>query len=159
MDLVLSDIPEAACKVLPTIADHAVVQTELNLQIPESAPLRRQVWNFARVDWQRLEEELGEVDWQAISVMSSDEGAAWMTERILEKTDKCIGRKMVTTPKSTHPWLNDRVMGEVSAKIAAEGTVNEQAAAKQCSATILEEHGAWERRNAGHEGWLQGMVG
>ena len=133
LDLVLTDIPDATCQVLPAIADHRVVQTQLSLQVPVSAPTRREVWSFAKADWQGLEKELGELDWLAMGDMDPDTGAEWMTKCILARSEEHIGKRWVTTPKSTHPWLNDRAMIKVGEKITAEGTVNEKQAAQDCN--------------------------
>ena len=92
LDLVLSDIPDAKCQVLPAIADHKVVQTQLKLQVPISAPTRCEVWSFAKADWQRLEKELGDHDWSAMGEMDPDTGAEWMTKFILACAEECIGK-------------------------------------------------------------------
>lgn len=146
LDLALTDIPEAKATVLPAIADHRVVQIQLDLTVPKTQAIRRQVWKYAEADWQRLREELEELDWNFLQNQEPDAGAEYLTQTILELSDACIGRKWVTMQKSTHPWLNDRVVEKVKEKTRAEGTPNEQAAAQTCSAAILEEQRAWSDR-------------
>jgi hypothetical protein len=43
--------------------------------------------------------------------------------------------------KSTHPWINDKVLELVRSKLAAEGTDEETECMKRCSACIMEEYG------------------
>ena len=45
--------------------------------------------------------------------------------------------------KSTHPWINDKVLQLVREKMAAEGTAKIEECRKRCSACIMEEYGKY----------------
>lgn len=45
LDLALSDIAGVRAKVLPKIADHAVVEVTAPLPVPKSRAIEREVWH------------------------------------------------------------------------------------------------------------------
>ena len=56
--------------------------------------------------------------------------------------------KILQEVKSSHPWLNDRVLQAVECKCKAEGTANAKVHAHACSKVIFEEYKAWSDRVA-----------
>ncbi len=146
LDLVLTDIPDAKATVLPRIADHELVQTVTRFTVPEQQTVEREVWQFAKADWERLRDSLSESDWSFIDADATDEAAAQLTGDILRMAQECIPRRKLCDKKSTHPWLTDNVVELVRAKNAAVGTEFEREAAEACSAGILQEHEAYVKR-------------
>jgi hypothetical protein len=140
LDLALSDIEGIRCKVLPRIADHDLVLVSLAVSAPKSLVLTREVWHFGSADWDNLKLELGSKDWSEISRVSADEGALLLTDTILNAAAVWIPRKMIKERKSTHPWMNDRVLGAVAAKQAATGMPHEKDARGECATCIIEEY-------------------
>ena len=143
LDLVLTDVGGARASTLASIADHRMVQVLLKFHVPKSESVKRDVCNYGKADWQRLEEEMQALDWSVMQNMRPDEAAQYMTQSILKHASDCIGRKSVCVQKSTHPWLNNRALSMVQEKVAAEGTSEERAAAERCSKVIMEEQKAW----------------
>ena len=122
LDLVLTDIPEAEITVGRKVQDHKFVLTKLNFSIPAARVLEREVWNFAKADWERMRDLLGDHDWSDLKSMSPTTAAASLTETILECAQVCIGKKTVREAKSTHPWMTERIVEATARKREAEGT-------------------------------------
>ena len=97
-------------------------------------------WQFRSADWDRLSALLNEVDWTFLQELSPDDGAQRLTRVILQAARVCIKRRQLEEVKSTHPWLNERVMEAVEAKRKAAGTPEEKEAATRCSKVILAEY-------------------
>ena len=122
LDLALSDIPGAKASVHPKIADHSIVEVCMPLPVPEVLTIEREVWQFRTADWERSVALLQEEDWSDIASRSPDDGAARLSNTLLQHASSCIRRKKITEKKSTHPWLNDAVLQAVSDKRNSEGT-------------------------------------
>ena len=145
VDLVLSDIPKVTTSVLPKIADHAVVESMLNLPFPEQVVVQREVWHFKSADCVRLRADLDlcTTDWSFLQTAEPNEGASELTKKILEATRGSIRKQTKREHKSTHPWLNDKVVEAVQAKRQASGSNEEAARASMCSAVVLAEYKSW----------------
>jgi hypothetical protein len=143
LDLALSDVPGATAIVSPSIADHNIVETSLKFKVPEHHEVKREVWQFAKADWDRLRDELAETPWSRMESMGADEAAEMLTSEVLRLSEACIPKRKITEKKSTHPWLTDKVEQLVREKVSAAGTDAGQAAAEACSAGIREEHEAY----------------
>ena len=63
-----------------------------------------------------------------------------MEQKLHELMRVYIGKRPLKEKRSTHPWLNAKVIKLVEAKNLAQGTRNEKAAAEACSAGILEAY-------------------
>ena len=110
LDLVLSDIPDVKTNVLPKIADHAIVESVLNLPVPEQVVVQREVWHFKNADWVKLRADLCAADWSFLRTADPNEGASELTKKILESAYGSIRKQTKREHKSTHPWLNDKVV-------------------------------------------------
>ena len=84
LDLVLSDMPDWHCRVLPQLADHSVVASTATLRLPSTAEHSRSVWVFQKADWERLHADLEATDWSCLSTSSTTDGARHLTQRLLE---------------------------------------------------------------------------
>ena len=146
LDLALTDIESTRCRVLPKIADHSIVEMVLELAVPQHAPVEREVWDFRKADWERLSDTLQSCEWSDIMGDNVDEAAQAMTNTILSASTACIPKRLLKERKSTHPWLNDRVVELVKAKAAAAGTEEEKTASESCSAAIMEERSVFIQR-------------
>jgi hypothetical protein len=143
LDLILTDLDDVRCKVLPKIADHNGLLATLPLRAPKVATITREVWQFAKADWEGLTNALSLEDWSWICDCNANEAAQRLTDEILTHARKFIPRRIIQERRSTHPWINDRVVQLVQQKKAAEGTGYENEAKGQCSAGILEEYGKY----------------
>jgi hypothetical protein len=65
---------------------------------------------------------------------------------ILELSARFIPKRTLKDRKTTHPWVNDRVVGLVREKRNAEGTEKEEEGRSRYSAGILEEYGKYIAR-------------
>ena len=54
LDLLMTDIDDVKCKVLPAIADHSGILASLKLRVPKTATVWRLVWNYLAADWYGL---------------------------------------------------------------------------------------------------------
>jgi hypothetical protein len=139
LDLVLTDVEDAKCKILPEIADHCCVLVYFDLPIPEATVQERQVWRYAKADWEGMKAEFEVFDWSSLSRSSVDSAADAMTKDILQVAEKYIPRATQKEKKSTHPWVNHRVEELVEKKKVAAGTSEAKAARDACSTGIREE--------------------
>ena len=113
LDLLISDI-DLHCKVLPKIADHCCVTACMKFVVPKAHVIKRQVWSYAKADWELLRARLASEDWWSIMAgKSADETAMVLTDTILTESRACIPRKLIHERKSTHPWVNDPVLDPV----------------------------------------------
>ena len=91
----------------------------------------------------RLNSVLSEIDWTFLHRVDPERGVAQVTTPVLESAKLCIKRKRLVEIKSTHPWLNDRVMNAVSEKRDAAGNSEEEAKTAACSKVIMNEYHLW----------------
>ena len=125
LDLLLTDMEGVGCKVLPKIADHKGLLCTLPLQAPRLAIVTRTVWDFNKADWEGLANVLSKMDWSWLESTDPNSGAQQLTDLILDCARHHIPQRTLREHKSTHPWVNERVIKLVEAKRAAEGTDQE----------------------------------
>ena len=92
LDLVLSDI-QVEASVGNKIRDHRFVLTKMNVRIPDTKIIEREVWNFNKADWTRLKECLGDHDWSDMYGMTADDAANTVTTTVLKLAEDCIGKR------------------------------------------------------------------
>ena len=136
----MTDVEEAKCKVLPKIADHELVLCYFDLPVPETEKCDREVWKYGKADWDAVRTELSLVDWDKLELGSTDQAAETLSHEILRAAYKYIPRKNLCKKKSTHPWIDDKVMELVRAKQAGAGTSEAKEAMEACSVGIKEEY-------------------
>jgi len=140
LDLALTDLDEVRCKIQPKIADHKGLWITLPLHVPETEWVERTVWHFKAADWDGLRKALEQHDWSPLQVECANEAAQLLTNTVLAIASGFIPKAVLRERKSTHPWVNQRVIKLVLEKRSAEGTDLEAECASQCSAGILEEY-------------------
>ena len=139
----MTDLENIKCKVLPKLADHRPLWFTLPAHALKVVVCRRLVWSFAKADWEGLKAALASHDWSDLQALDAHQGARTLTQVILDYARTFIPKRYVAEHKSTHPWVNDRVIGLVAAKRAAEGTDWELECRNQCSIGIMEEYGRY----------------
>lgn len=140
LDLVLSDFRSGVTsKVTAGIHedDHNGVLTTVNIDIPSSEPVLRQVYNFKKAKWDQLRGDLLAMDWRATLAQSADAAAADMTQIILDTVGKHISRLWITDKVYAHPWLNDACRSALAKKHAAVGASDYARWRDKCSAAFL----------------------
>ena len=145
LDLLMTDIDDVKCKVLPAIADHSGILASLKLRVPKTETVQRLVWNYLAADWYGLRNKLYAASWSVFSRLPPDEGAEYLTSTILAAAREFIPQRELCERKATHPWMNDRVLGLLKAKHEAQGTTMVTEARDVCSRGILEEFGNYVR--------------
>ena len=75
-----------------------------------------------------------------MSATFPSEGAKRFTEELLRIAEENIPKRSASIRKTTHPWLTERGEEAVRTKHAAQGTEQEEAAARECSKILFEEH-------------------
>ena len=79
LDLVLTDVPDSTAWPCAAVADHKGVLTQVKFQIPETASHQRDVWHFREADWERMDNNIQETNWDLFSGTSQSEGAQRLT--------------------------------------------------------------------------------
>ena len=143
LDLLLSDLEDTKCKVVSNIADHKGLLVSLPCKVPRTAFVTREVWQFAEADWDGLKEAIGAHDWSDLVSGDVHTGANIFTEQLLSFSKAFIPTRFLRERKSTHPWLNERIIELVAAKREAEGTTAELQCRTACSQAILDEYGKY----------------
>lgn len=133
LDLVLTDQENVSCKVRTGVSDHKLVTSTLKLQVPKTETVPREVWDFAKADWDTLKELLQETDWTCLASLGADEGAEYFNKHLLTALRKCVPHRLLWEKKRTHPWLTDEVLALVAEKRRAKGTPQEAEATRACS--------------------------
>ena len=141
LDLALTDLEEVRCKVVGKIADHKGLKLTLPFTVPRVEIQSRMVWQFSFADWEGLNNALLRQDWSWLTRTDPSTGAERLTACILGLAEFFIQKRLLKERKSTHPWINDKVLELVRSKLAAEGTDEETECMKRCSACIMEEYG------------------
>ena len=110
----------------------------------------RLVWQFNEADGNGLSGALLCQDWSWLSTVDANTSTEQLTATILTLSEYFISRRWLKERKSTHPWINDRVLEVVKEKIRAEGTDAEEECRKRCSTCIMEEYGKYIDRERNH---------
>ena len=139
LDLVLSDVSSLTCRVLPPVADHNVVEVALKFSVPHSVVSKRVVWDFGKANWTNIIQSFASQDFCFLDVDFPNHGGTRLTQIIIDAMTKFIPRRVLVERKSTHPWMNSKVLRAVAFKQNASGTTAELEASKACSEVILTE--------------------
>ena len=140
LDLVLSNfVSGIRCQVVPGVRDddHEGVVTTLKVAVPAKEPVRRQVYDFNRADWQQLKTALASVDWgPSLQEKSADDAALWLTTTVLDLVDASIPSKMIADKSYAHPWIDESCREALAQKHAARGTASYATERDACSETF-----------------------
>ena len=116
LDLALTDLDEVRCKVVSKIADHKGLELTLPISVPRVEIQSRLVWQFKEADWNGLSAALLCQDWSWLSTVDANTGAERLTATIFTFSEYFSPRRWLNERKSTHPWINDRVLEVVKEK-------------------------------------------
>jgi hypothetical protein len=73
LDLLMTDIDDVKCRVLPAIADHSGILASLKLRVPRTVIIQRKVWTFGKADWDGLRYKIRSTSWNCISSLPPEE--------------------------------------------------------------------------------------
>ena len=103
LDLLSTDVEDVQCKVVPKIAEYKGLLATLPLRAPNAAIITREVWQFAKADWDSLSLALSTEDWSWICDCSANEAAQRVTDTILLHARRLIPRRIIQ--ESNRPTL------------------------------------------------------
>ena len=146
LDLFLSSSPGVVTRVLPKLADHAVVFAKLPCSFSRPILVHRIVWDYKRARWSQLRRHLGLVRWHDELRGDTNQVTEHLVDIILTASEQHIPQRRLTDFKSAHPWMNDRCRAAVASNIAAEGQDHYNTESTTCSAIIREEYVAYTVR-------------
>jgi exonuclease III len=145
LDLVLTDIEGTKAVVLPKIADHELVKVSVRFSIPLDTVVRRRVWSYQKADWDLYDASIDEVCLDSTSWAEPNEAVAFVSNGIRNAMETAIPSRSVSERKSTHPWLNCKVMESVDARCQAVGTEQERVRQDECGKVICAERRKYEK--------------
>ena len=97
LDLVLSDSAEFVTTiVIAAIADHGIVDVCPKVSLPMGAVHSRLGWNYVKANWNKLENVLGNADWDSVFTDDVDQSCAAVTKTIVEACSKCIPKRLAS---------------------------------------------------------------
>ena len=111
----------------------------LRLSVLKSEVVERKVWMFSKANWDGLRAKLRSLTWNFFSSLAVDEAALALTQTILDAVSDVVPQRFIQERKSTHPWINERVLSLVENKHEMVGTDREEEARDACSKGLLEE--------------------
>ena len=141
LDLVISSFSSGIrCKVVPGIHDndHDGVLATLDVSIPVSHPVQREVLDFRHANWGRLSASLSETDWtQGFEGLNTNNTAERLTTLVSNHVRACIRSKTVMDKCFVHTWLTEECKAALGRKHAARGSEDFPARRNECSQTFL----------------------
>ena len=147
LDLVLTSCPQdVKVKILPQIADHAGVLAQVRRQPVINNIVIRQVWDFSKADWVKLNKLFADTDWRDLLGHNANEAAEHFAGYVLSCAKECIPSRTIGHQKSSHPWLNERCRAAIAKKHSREGCADYAEAAQQCSTIIGSEYQDYVQR-------------
>ena len=161
LDLVLTDLEGVSCKVLPGVADHALVSATLKLQVPKTEAVEREVWVFSKANWTKAKELLAETDWTYLDNLDADTAAAHLEERILAVTRDCVPKRLVQDRKSAHPWLTPETRtgsSKAQSKRNSRGDAGSKGVQRRYTPGVHRVRTARATRTLNTNGWLKEVV-
>ena len=126
IDLMFSSAPQCcqSIKSLPPLgsSDHVRIECSLHLQpsIAQNSSRPRRIWNFGKVDFDKLNKSLAECDWSSVSNAATvnDAWKAWK-DVFLTHVNKAVPSKVITASKPKVPWMSAKLRELIKAKHAA----------------------------------------
>ena len=72
LDLLMTDLEDVSCTVVPGIADHKGVLGSFTLRVPKSEVVERKVWMFSKANWDGFRAKLRSLTWNFLSFLAVD---------------------------------------------------------------------------------------
>ena len=137
LDLVLSDLAEfEKTTIIPAIADHGIVDVCLKVSVPMGAGHSRLGWNYAKANWNKLENLLGDTDWNSVFTDDVDQSCAAVTKTIIEACSKCIPKRLVSCGQRPHRWVNEECVEAIQHKCNSYGSATFKVAERDCTIVL-----------------------
>ena len=114
------------------------MHAHFDIPVPKTDIKERLVWTYSKADWEGVRSRVEDTDWENC-ICNADAGAESITRETLRAAEMFIPRRMLKKRKSTHPWVNDRIVELVRLKQNAAGTEGAGLAMETCSAGIRTE--------------------
>jgi len=134
LDLVLTDMRAwASTRVLPPVADHAIVEVVLAVPVPHSHKIPRRLWYFNKADWNSIIQDIGHFDKTQLTKCSADDGAELVSTALRKTMFRHIPNRILAERKATHPWIDEECEAAIREKATAFGGDSYKDKAKDCA--------------------------
>ena len=114
IDLILTSSKEHvhSVTVLPPIcSDHCVPLVELKCKTRTNAYIKKPVFNYSKINVDRLQHELNNVDFTEIITNNTlDVSARLFSEKLMDAAKLCMPFRTVKIRENSPPWLNDYIL-------------------------------------------------
>ena len=127
-------------RVLPLIADHNVIQCNINIMSTLSPPQRRFVWRYKTTDWDGLKEAFRTHNWSFIDDVELDDAVEMFTKTLVAISELHIKREYVVHRHCNYPWVTRRGRQTIIDKDNAFGTPRFHEQMMQCKAILAEDY-------------------
>ena len=107
-------------QILQKVADHCAAWAQLDLPVPSCVIRRQEGLQYRKVDGASLHNQFLHTDWSQLENGENDEGAKFLNDEILEAAREHIPSRVMMEKKSSHPWMNERVLDFVRAKLPSK---------------------------------------
>ena len=99
----------------------------------------RTIFEFDDADWQAMEQEMVDFDWELLTRGTVDDALAIFVDVLGRAMQSHVPQKTKVVQKSSLSWLNDICYQAINAKHAAEGQANYDEIATNCREVLLGE--------------------
>ena len=97
-------------------------------------------WKLDEANWDDLEKQLQNIDWQVLSQGTAQDALTYFLEMLGLCLQKHIPYRKTIQKKSSHPWINSRCEAAIASKNAAEGTSDFEDKRLKCAKVLAEEY-------------------
>ena len=136
----MTDMDDITCSCLPTIADHAIVKTQIKFSMVETNTTTRSAWAYRKADWQFLRESFDSQNWSFTETDDRDEAVEHFVRITLHHAHASIPYEDINIRKCNHPWITPKALNAIKAKRDSAGTARENAATIACSNIFASEY-------------------
>ena len=137
LDLVLTDVTGVKYEITSELGDHSAILYHSNIKVPRTATIKRPRWQYHKADWDGLKTTLNSIRWEILDRMDADNGAQWLTSKILDAAKDHIPLSTRRFTKKSHPWLTNSIVEAIQAKKTATTSEQRRSAQKSCDQAIL----------------------
>jgi len=120
IDLVLTPCPNLVKRVgvlPPVCSDHSCPFVYLNHDLPSSGSFKRTLYNYSKIDVDKLLQDMESVDWNAIVDLESiDDAAEMFSDKLMMIAKECMPVKIVTMKGHDAVWITEKIKKMIKKK-------------------------------------------
>ncbi len=88
------------------ISDHFGTYAYIQIDVQNSIPYKRRMWNYKRADFNRLNDMIGAEDWSFLRGDNLDTASESFISKFLDLAKSCIPTSLVEVRPNDRPWYN-----------------------------------------------------